>query len=268
MRICLFFLITVFLMGCSSTESQRQEPENQTLETILNRKSVRKYKDRPVEKEKIDKLIRAGMAAPSSRDRRPWEFIIVTDWKALDTMAEGLPFARMLKETRQAIVVCGDTIKSSNAWFLDCSAASQNLLLAAESMGLGAVSGPDRDRPERASATGSYHAVERHTCGIPHAERDSQKQIQRPTDPSQWLVKLYDFQITPSVSRPVHPNLHGNTFRHFLYVRDNADLAPLRTQALQGIHSDPQCLRIQRAEALIDKQALNLHPVRGERGQA
>ena len=96
MRICLFFLITVFLMGCSSTESQRQEPENQTLETILNRKSVRKYKDRPVEKEKIDKLIRAGMAAPSSRDRRPWEFIIVTDWKALDTMAEGLPFARML----------------------------------------------------------------------------------------------------------------------------------------------------------------------------
>lgn len=79
------------------------------------------------------------MAAPSSRDRRPWEFVIVTDRKALDKMAEGLPFARMLKETRQAIVVCGDTIKSSNAWFLDCSAASQNLLLAAESMGLGAV---------------------------------------------------------------------------------------------------------------------------------
>ena len=90
----------------------------------------------------------------------------------------------------------------------------------------------------------------------------------RPTDPPQWLVKLYDFQIPPSVSRPVHPDLHGNTFRHFLYVRDNADLAPLRTQALQGIHSDPQRLRIQRAEALIDKQALYLHPVRGERGQA
>ena len=50
MRICLFFLITVFLMACSSTGNQRQEPENQTLETILNRKSVRKYKDRPVEK--------------------------------------------------------------------------------------------------------------------------------------------------------------------------------------------------------------------------
>ena len=241
MRICLFFLITVFLMACSSTGNQRQEPENQTLETILNRKSVRKYKDRPVEKEKIDKLIRAGMAAPSSRDRRPWEFIIVTDRKALDTMAEGLPFARMLKETRQAIVVCGDTIKSSNAWFLDCSAASQNLLLAAESMGLGAV----------------------WTAVYPYPDR-----IEIVRKELRLLVKLYDFQITPSVSRPVHPDLHGNTFRHFLYVRDNADLAPLRTQALQGIHSDPQRLRIQRAEALIDKQALYLHPVRGERGQA
>ncbi|NBH88928.1 hypothetical protein D7V78_03235 [Parabacteroides distasonis] len=99
MRIYLFFLITTFLMNCSFTESQRQEVENRTLETILNRKSVRKYKDHPVEKEKIDKLIRAGMAAPSSRDRRPWKFVIVTDRKALDTMAEGLPFARMLKET-------------------------------------------------------------------------------------------------------------------------------------------------------------------------
>ena len=127
MRICLFFLITVFLMACSSTGNQRQEPENQTLETILNRKSVRKYKDRPVEKEKIDKLIRAGMAAPSSRDRRPWEFIIVTDRDILDTMGNGLPLARMLKETKQAIIVCGDTAKSNNAWQLDCSAATKRI---------------------------------------------------------------------------------------------------------------------------------------------
>jgi len=92
-----------------------------------------------VEAEKIELLIRAGMAAPSSRDRRPWEFIVVTDRLILDEMGEKLPFARMLKETKQAIVVCGDTTLSDNAWFLDCSAASQNILLAAESMGLGAV---------------------------------------------------------------------------------------------------------------------------------
>lgn len=137
MRICLFFLITVFLMACSSTGNQRQEPENQTLETILNRKSVRKYKDRPVEKEKIDKLIRAGMAAPSSRDRRPWEFIIVTDRKALNTMAEWPPLRpdaerdkasdrRLRRYDNPPTLVSG------------CSAASQTVTCR-RSMGLGAV---------------------------------------------------------------------------------------------------------------------------------
>lgn len=133
------FSILSFLFFSCSAEKEKADKQNQALETILNRKSVRKYTGRPVEKEKLEILVRAGMAAPSSRDRRPWEFIIVTDRKTLDTMAEGLPFARMLKETNQAIVVCGDTIKSDNAWFLDCSAAAQNILLAAESMGLGAV---------------------------------------------------------------------------------------------------------------------------------
>lgn len=133
-------ILSFFLFSCSiEKEKEKADKQNQALETILNRKSVRKYTARPVEKEKLEILVRAGMAAPSSRDRRPWEFVIVTDRKTLDTMAEGLPFARMLKETNQAIVVCGDTIKSDNAWFLDCSAAAQNILLAAESMGLGAV---------------------------------------------------------------------------------------------------------------------------------
>lgn len=135
-----FSILSFLFFSCSAEkEKEKADKQNQALETILNRKSVRKYTGRPVEKEKLEILVRAGMAAPSSRDRRPWEFIIVTDRKTLDTMAEGLPFARMLKETNQAIVVCGDTIKSDNAWFLDCSAAAQNILLAAESMGLGAV---------------------------------------------------------------------------------------------------------------------------------
>ena len=139
MRICLFFLITVFLMACSSTGNQRQEPENQTLETILNRKSVRKYKDRPVGYD--NEFPRSPVTGGGGGHSGSYQFVYLFLFyrKALNTMAEGLPFARMLKETRQAIVVCGDTIKSSNAWFLDCSAASQNLLLAAESMGLGAV---------------------------------------------------------------------------------------------------------------------------------
>jgi len=134
-----FTFIAFFTISCSQPNIEKQESQNQSLETIFNRKSVRKYLSRPVEKEKIELLLRAGMSAPSSRDRRPWEFIVVTDRNTLDTLAKDLPFAKMLKDTQQAIVVCGDTIKSNNAWQLDCSAASQNILLAAEALGLGAV---------------------------------------------------------------------------------------------------------------------------------
>ena len=144
-----FIVLLSALVACNSTETKESDGSNQTLETIFNRKSVRKYTERPVEKEKLETLVRAGMAAPSSRDRRPWEFVIVTDRDLLDKMGEGLPLARMLKETKQAIIVCGDTVKSENAWQLDCSAAAQNILLAAESMGLGAVWTAAYPYPER-----------------------------------------------------------------------------------------------------------------------
>lgn len=145
-----FIALFSVLVACNNhTEPKDSQEENQTLETIFNRKSVRKYTQQPVEKEKLETLVRAGMAAPSSRDRRPWEFIIVTDRNILDTMGDGLPLARMLKETKQAIIVCGDTVKSGNAWQLDCSAAAQNVLLAAESLGLGAVWTASYPYPER-----------------------------------------------------------------------------------------------------------------------
>ena len=144
-----FIVLLSALVACNGTETKESDGSNQTLETIFNRKSVRKYTERPVEKEKLETLVRAGMAAPSSRDRRPWEFVIVTDRDLLDKMGDGLPLARMLKEPKQAIIVCGDTVKSENAWQLDCSAAAQNILLAAESMGLGAVWTAAYPYPER-----------------------------------------------------------------------------------------------------------------------
>ena len=144
-----FIVLLSALVACNGTETKESEGSNQTLGTIFNRKSVRKYTERPVEKEKLETLVRAGMAAPSSKDRRPWEFVIVTDRDLLDKMGDGLPLARMLKETKQAIIVCGDTVKSENAWQLDCSAAAQNILLAAESMGLGAVWTAAYPYPER-----------------------------------------------------------------------------------------------------------------------
>ncbi len=104
------------------------------LENIAERKSVRKYLNKSVEEDKIDAMVKAGMAAPSGMDRRPWEFVVVTDRVALDSMAAKLPYAKMLTSVPLAIVVCGDTTRSSY-WYLDCSAATQNVLLAAEALG-------------------------------------------------------------------------------------------------------------------------------------
>ena len=115
------------------------------LENIFARKSVRRYTDQPVSREQLDTLVRAAMAAPSGRDMRPWKFVVVDDAAVMDSLSRQLPYAKMLQEAAAAIVVCGDMSivdKSGNPsvnWQFDCSAATQNLLLAAEAMGLGAV---------------------------------------------------------------------------------------------------------------------------------
>lgn len=114
-------------------------------QNILNRKSVRAYTDRAVSREQLDTLLRAAMAAPTGRDMRPWKFVVIDDKDALAALAGQLPYAKMLPEAAAAIVVCGDLSvtddkgKPSTNWTFDCSAATENLLLAAEAMGLGAV---------------------------------------------------------------------------------------------------------------------------------
>ena len=132
----------IFFISFISCEDSRQKVQtssgNAALDNIFERKSVRTYLDKEVEKEKIDLMLRAGMAAPTGKNIQPWEFVVVTDRARLDSMAAALPYAKMLAKARNAIVVCGDSARSSY-WYLDCSAATQNILLAAESLGLGAV---------------------------------------------------------------------------------------------------------------------------------
>ena len=112
---------------------------NYTLSAIYHRKSVRTYlPEKAISASEIDLLIRAGMAAPSGKDTRPWEIIVVNERAILDTLAQELPYAKMLKNAPVAVIVCGDETISSY-WFLDCSAVTQNILLAAETLGLGAV---------------------------------------------------------------------------------------------------------------------------------
>lgn len=117
---------------------------NSTIETILKRKSIRHFTDKKVTQDELDLIIRSAFAAPSGMDLRPWEFIVITDRYILDELAEALPYAKMLFQATAAFVVCGipyttNPEKGSKYWMLDCSTVTQNVLLAAESLGLGAI---------------------------------------------------------------------------------------------------------------------------------
>lgn len=109
------------------------------LEAILSRRSIRKYTDRPVPEETVKELLKAAMSAPSANNVQPWEFVVITERKLLDAIPEVHPYSKMLKEAPLAIVVCGDSQKQERYWPQDCAAATQNILVAARALGLGAV---------------------------------------------------------------------------------------------------------------------------------
>lgn len=101
------FILMMMTVACNSEKKEGTFQTQDALENIFARKSVRKYLPKPVEKEKTDLLLKAGMAAPTGKDTRPWEFVVVTKRAALDSMAAALPYAKMLKDAPMAIVVCG-----------------------------------------------------------------------------------------------------------------------------------------------------------------
>jgi len=109
------------------------------IKTIFARRSIRKYTTKPVSRKDIKVMLEAAMAAPSASNRQPWHFIVVTDRQTLDRLARAHPYGKMLFEAPLCIVVCGDETVSPRYWVQDCSAASENLLLAAAALGLGAV---------------------------------------------------------------------------------------------------------------------------------
>jgi len=119
------FFITLAIIASSIFIASAQNP---TLETIFNRKSVRSYTDQPVSVDDLMLLVKAGMAAPTGMNRQPWEFFIIQDKELMASLADKIPYARMLKEAQAAIVVMGNPEKSIY-WYLDCSAAAQNILL-------------------------------------------------------------------------------------------------------------------------------------------
>ena len=124
------------------------------LENILSRKSVRSFTGEAVTKACLLALLKAGMAAPSARNRQPLAFVAVTDRKILDALGDGLPYTKMLFTAGACIVVCGDSTVELQAgatdlWYQDAAAATENILLAVEAMGLGAVWSALYPYPER-----------------------------------------------------------------------------------------------------------------------
>ena len=111
------------------------------LEAIRGRRSIRKYKGEPIPEGLVEDILAAGMSAPSAGNEQPWHFVIITDKALLDKVPEIHPYAAMAAQAPLAVLVCGDLNAEVYAgfWVQDCSAAVQNVLLAAHGLGLGAV---------------------------------------------------------------------------------------------------------------------------------
>jgi nitroreductase len=111
------------------------------IDCIFTRRSIRKFEKKPIPKEIVDQLLQAAMMAPSAGNQQPWQFVVIDDRSLLDAIPSVHPYAAMTAESPVAILVCGDLSveKHKGYWVQDCSAAIQNLLLAAHALGLGAV---------------------------------------------------------------------------------------------------------------------------------
>jgi nitroreductase len=160
MKKSILAIATVLLTLGACTTQEGEKPETAApdagqaaIENIMTRTSIRQFKDQPVEQEKIDIMLKAAMAAPTAVNLQPWHFIVINDKKVIDQLAGPRPTNAPL-----LIAVCGDTDKTSmpdgrgklpDFWVEDVSAATENLLLSAHALGLGAV------------WTGAYPAMER-----------------------------------------------------------------------------------------------------------
>ena len=152
MKIARLFILASLVMAAAACAPKQQEAEASALDVIFSRKSVRTYTDQPVSEEQVETLLRAAMAAPTGMNIQPWRFVVVRDQAVKDALAG--PRGGMIAQAPVVIVVCGETTMmrkpwgqpdaeaeevANGNWVQDCSAATENLLLAAEALGLGAV---------------------------------------------------------------------------------------------------------------------------------
>jgi nitroreductase len=142
------FVALLFVATSCSSEQEKKEvnqnnASNTAIDVIHKRVSIRNYTDQEISKEQLETIVCAGMAAPSAMNKQPWQFVVIDDENILSAIGE-IPTSRMAKNAPAAILVCGDLQKAGEGWLQqywiqDCSAVSQNILLAVTDMGLGAV---------------------------------------------------------------------------------------------------------------------------------
>ncbi|MCM1483173.1 MAG: nitroreductase family protein [Muribaculaceae bacterium] len=134
------------LTGCTGAADTSEKTVGNTeavIENIMTRTSIRKFTDRKVSRDTLDALLKAGMAAPTAMNKQPWAFVAVTEREVLDSLMAVHPHSNLATATA-AIIVCGDMQRAIEGpgqeyWVQDCSAATENILLAAHAYGLGAV---------------------------------------------------------------------------------------------------------------------------------
>lgn len=128
----------------AGVSAQQKAESDAAIKNIMTRTSVREYTNEAVSKADIETMLRAGMAAPTAVNKQPWHFVVVTDREQLNALAAANRGTGMAAKAPLAIVVCGDMQKTLSGigqgfWIQDCSAATENILLAANALGLGAV---------------------------------------------------------------------------------------------------------------------------------
>ena len=141
-KLCILACAAMVLAACSN--QQPKVMENDAINNIMTRVSVRTFTGEKISDAQLDTLLRAAMAAPSAINKQPWAFIVVTDEEKIAALGEALPYSRCSNHPAVAIIPCGDLSKAIEGelgafWINDVSAATENLLLAAHAMGLGAV---------------------------------------------------------------------------------------------------------------------------------
>lgn len=142
-------LAAILLSGC-----QTQQSAPSALDVIMSRTSIRSFTGDPVPQDQLETILKAGMAAPTAMNGQPWRFVVVTDKEKIANVFGAGPRSGMFTTAGAVIVVCGQTTSMGRPfgqpdapeqempnmfWFEDCSAAAENILLAAHALGLGAV---------------------------------------------------------------------------------------------------------------------------------